>query len=109
MGDLWVLVGPMVVVGIGFLISIIRARMPRPEQVEEEIPTRSMHAQVGAKKVTTAARGYTYCVTFLSDEGARLELITTEEECKALQEGAKGTVTFSELNFVSFTEDPEEE
>ena len=93
----------------GLLIFYLRVRwfMEKPSEEAE----RSVSATVVSKEVKRGTgrsgrsmMGYSFLVSFLTEDGQRLELYTYEIEFGALKEGMKGELTYKGRYFVSFQE-----
>ena len=95
--------------GLAFFLLIYYIRViPFREKPSRE-PERTVQATVAAKEIRSGTQrsgrsqmGYSFVVSFLTEDGQTLELYAYETEYGRIQEGAKGTLTYQGRYFVDF-------
>ena len=96
-----------IVVGAMLVVACFRV-LPFREKKSKE-PERTVGAAVVSKEVKRGTQhsgrskgGFSYTITFATEDGRELELFAYEEEFGRLQEGMKGTLTYKGRYFVAF-------
>jgi len=94
-------------VAVCLLIFYLRVRMWREKPAYE--PEKTVAAAVVSKELRAGTRetgrsvmGYSFAVTFLTEDGQTLELYTSEIEFGGLKESMRGVLTYRGRYFVSF-------
>ena len=95
------------------LVFWLRVRPFREKKTSE--PERTANAKLTARRVETGTNrsgrsqgmGYSFLLTFETEEGRQLELYAYDHEYGALREGMEGTLTWKGPYFVSFHEKEE--
>lgn len=97
------------VIAAGLLISYLKVRWAQEKPTDE--PEKSVMATVVSKEVKQGTQssgrsvmGYSFAITFLTEDGQKLELYAYDYEYGALTEGAKGMLTHKGRYFVGFHE-----
>ena len=95
---------------LGFWLRVLPFREKKTKE-----PERSIHAKLIARRVESGTHrsgrsqgmGYSFLLTFETEEGRQLELYAYDHEYGALREGMEGTLTWKGPYFVSFHEKEE--
>lgn len=102
----WVIV---VILAVGILGHILTVRLWSEKASTE--PEKTVRANVLSKKVKPGTHrsgrskgGFSYIVTFLTENGEPIELFAYEIEFGGLKEGMQGTLTYQGRYFVRFEE-----
>lgn len=100
---LWLVYG----IAICLLVSYLRAHwfLEKPSQDPERTVTAtvlSKEVKRGTHQAGRSKGGYSYTVTFITENGQELELFTYEIEFGSLKEGMKGALTYQGRYFVTF-------
>lgn len=96
-----------ILIGAGVLIYIGRI-LPFKEKKTKE-PEKTIMATVISKEIKSGTHqsgrskgGFSYAITFMTEEGKELELFVYEIEFGGLKEGMKGELTYKGRYFVDF-------
>ena len=96
-----------ILIAAGVLIYIGRT-LPFKEKKTKE-PEKTIMATVIAKEIKSGTHqsgrskgGFSYAITFMTEEGQKLELFAHEIEFGSLKEGMKGELTYKGSYFVDF-------
>ena len=97
----------LVIIVSGLLISYLRAYFFQEKPAKE--PQKTVNATVASKEVKSGTHrsgrskgGYSYTITFLTDDNQRLDLFAYELEFGKLKEGMTGMLTYKGRYFVDF-------
>ena len=97
--------------GICFLLLLHNLSVRLWGEKKSKEPEKTIVATVVSKEVKRGTQGtgrskggYSYAVTFLTEDGTKLELYAYELEFGGLKEAAKGTLTYRGRYFVCFEE-----
>ena len=93
--------------GVLAIVSFLKV-FPFKEKTSKE-PTKTVRATVVSKEVKRGTHqsgrskgGYSYAITFMTEDGQELELFAYEIEFGGLKEGMSGELTYKGRYFVTF-------
>ena len=96
-----------ILIGVGVLLYIARV-LPFKEKKAKE-PEQTIMATVISKEIKSGTHGsgrskggFSYTITFMTEDGQELELFAYEIEFGALKEGMKGQLTYKGRYFLAF-------
>lgn len=96
-----------IVVIIGLLTAYLKAHFFQEKPTKE--PEKTIRATVASKEVKPGTHrsgrskgGYSYTITFVTEDGQTLELFAYEIEFGGLAEGTQGFLTYQGRYFVRF-------
>lgn len=103
------------ILAVCLLVFWLRTFPFREKKTNE--PERTAKAKVLSRRVQSgnpirsgrSTQGYTFLVTFLLENGSKLELYAYDAEYGALREGMEGILTWKGPYFVSFDTNPAQE